>query len=310
MRFLHKGESKQHKKRAPIGQRPVFYFSTSVFLLWLLFFATIFYMMFFSVFFSIGEMRISGTVRIPEEVLLGFTERELSVKYFNIFPKRNFFLMQPRVLEERLFNEYPLLSSADVVRIFPNGAQITVTERKKIILWCYDENSQDVAETVSLGESCFLINEEGIAKDAKRAQFSENIEYVIFITDMSHKPVSIGDKVFDPHYGTFIIRLSDLFTEQLGIPLESRFTTVSRFANEVRAKTNGGWYVYFGTDVPLELSLDALKLLFAKELPPEKRAKLAYIDLRTENRVYYAFREEKNMENKDAVAPPVSEESN
>jgi hypothetical protein len=48
-------------------------------------------------------------------------------------------------------------------------------------------------------------------------------------------------------------------------------------------------------------------LLFAKELPKELRGKLAYVDLRTENRAYYAFRAEEKVENPETVSSPVSQ---
>ena len=66
---------------------------------------------------------------------------------------------------------------------------------------------------------------------------------------------------------------------------------VSRFADELRVKTKGGWQIYFGTRIPLEASLEALQLLFEKELPEERHGDLEYIDLRTENRVFYRYKE-------------------
>lgn len=293
--FLRRGLLQRRKKRTLGEQKKNHHWPVGVFLLWLLFFATLFYTAFFSVFFLIGEVRIIGTSAVSEATIQGFVEQQLNEKYFNLFPRRNFFLARPYTLEKVLLDEYPLLSSASVTRVFPDSMRISVTERNKIILWCSQEQ-------------CFLVDEEGMAQDGERALLPENISHAIFITDMSGKPAAIGEKVFDSGYGMFVVDLSEMFTEQLGIALAPRLTTVSRFANEVRVKTSEGWEVYFGTDVPLQSSLNALKLLFEKELPKELRAKLAYIDLRTENRAYYAFRTEENTENKDAVVSPVPEE--
>jgi cell division septal protein FtsQ len=302
MRFLRKGIPKRHERRVPIESKKRFHLPVGVFFLWFLFFAALFYIAFFSVFFLVSAPQIIGASEISEETLRGFVEKQLEGKYFNIFPKNNFFLMRPRTLETQLLEEFPLLFSANVTRAFPDGFRVTVTEREKIILWCSGEPARDD----SSGQ-CFLADEEGKAQDGERALLPENISHTIFITDMSGKAVTLGEKVFDPDYGKFVVQLNDSFQEQLEISLEPHFTTISRFANEVRAKTSEGWEVYFGTDVPLQSSLDALKLLFAKELPKELRSKLAYIDLRTENRVYYVFREGENMENKDVVASPVSQ---
>jgi cell division septal protein FtsQ len=293
--FLRRGLLQRRKRRTLVEQKKIHYWPAGVFLLWLLFVATLFYVAFFSVFFLIGEVRIIGASTVSEETIQRFVEQQLDEKYFNLFPRLNFFLARPYALEKILLDEYPLLSSANVTRVFPDGMHITVTERKKIILWCSQEQ-------------CFLVDESGIARDASRALLPENVSHTILITDMSGKPAVIGEKVFDSGYGMFVVELNEMFTEQLGIALAPRLTTVSRFANEVRVKTTEGWEVYFGTDVPLQSSLNALKLLFEKELPKELRTKLAYIDLRTENRVYYAFRTEENTENKDVVASPALEE--
>jgi hypothetical protein len=182
-----------------------------------------------------------------------------------------------------------------------------VTETKKIILWCSGGFVQN-APKQTLRTRIVFIDEEGKAQDSGRALLSENIPYVVFITDRSGTSAARGEKVFDPSYGAFVVRINEMFPEQLGIELEPQYATVSRFANEVRVRTSEGWEAYVSTEIPIDSSLNALKLLFEKELPQELRAKLAYIDLRVENRVYYAFREGEDAENPSDVSSPVPAE--
>lgn len=287
--FLRKGLPERWKYRT-VGKKEQWHIGRigTVFL-WVLFFGTLFYTVFFSTFFLVGEPRITGMGEVSEKVLREFVDSQLSIKYFHIFSRNNFFLVRPKELEEQLHLEYPLLASVSITRIFPKDLSIVVTERKKIILW----NSLDRS---------YLIDEDGRAHDSTRALLPENMQYVLSITDTSNKEVTLGEKVYDASYGTFVIQLSELFPEQLELRLEPRYTVTSRFAGEVRAKTNEGFEIYFGTDIPLESSFNVLKLLFEKELTEEKRLKLAYIDLRTENRAYYAYRV---GENPTSVSPPV-----
>ncbi|MDP3957595.1 MAG: FtsQ-type POTRA domain-containing protein [bacterium] len=294
MHFLRKGmpERKRHrtaerKEGRSIGWGTLF--------LWALFFGTLFYTAFFSAFFLIASPRITGMSEISEDTLRGFIDKELSIKYLRIFPRNNFFLVRSQNLEERLRVEYPLLASTSVTRVFPNSLSIEVTERKKIILW-YS------------GDECYLIDEEGVAHDSTQALLPENREYVLSITDMSNKQVALGEKVFDASYGAFVIQVNELFSAQLGLGLEPGYTTVSRFADELRVKTDEGWEAYFGTGIPIESSLSVLKLLIEKELPKEQRAKLAYIDLRAETRAYYAFREGEDVSAPAPVFPVLTEE--
>lgn len=302
-RFLRAGLSVRRKNRMIARHGSDVRVPAGVLFLWGLFFVTIFYVALFSVFFLIGTPQITGMSETPEASLRSSVETEITGKYLGIFPRRDFFLIRPKKLEEHLLSEYPLLASADVTRVFPDGMRIEVTERKKILLWCSGEFVQNGGDTVATDRTCHLIDEEGRAQESSRALLPENIPYVLFITDTSGKPVATGEKVFDPSYGVFVIQANESFPKQLGLAFEPRFTAVSRFANELRMKTNEGWEVYVSSEIPIESSLNALRLLFEKELPQEKRAKLAYIDLRAENRVYYAFREGENMEDSSDASP-------
>lgn len=306
VRFLRKRLATRHEGRAIAGQDKSSRIPSSVFVLWLLLAATLFYIAFFSLFFLVGTPRLAGMSEVSEEALSGSVETELAGTYLGIFPKRNFFLIRPHILEERLLSEYPLFASVSVTRVFPDSMRVEVREREKIVLWCSGEPSRNAFETIPPAAPCSLIDEEGRAKEVGRALSPENIPYVLFITDTSGKSAALGEKVFDPGYGAFVIRMNEMFLEQLGFALEPQYATVSRFANEVRAKTSEGWEVYVSSDIPIDSSLNALKLLFMKELPQEKRAKLAYIDLRVENRAYYAFREEEAAEHTENPSDPSS----
>lgn len=249
--------------------------------LWIIFCGTLFYLLFFSSFVLIEKVQISGMNAVSETALQGFVSDQLAGKYWGIFPKRAYFFVRPHILEERLRTTYPLLATISVQCLFPNKLSLLVTERKRIIIW----HSLD---------SSYLVDEDGVTHDSTQAVSPENTAFVITVTDTSDKPVTTGEKVFDAKYGAFVIGMNELFPERLGLTLEPRYTIVSRFAEELRARTDEGWEVYFDTSIPIETSLNTLKLLFEKELSPEKRSKLAYIDLRAENRAYYAFRDGTN----------------
>lgn len=259
-------------------------------LLWMIFCGTLVYIFFFSSFILIERVQIVGTNELSGETVERFAEDQLVGKYWKIFPKRGFVLVRLKDLETRLREEYPLLATVLVERIFPNSLRVSVTERKKIIIW------------KSLNVS-YLVDAEGITHDSTKAFSPENETYLLTLTDTSGKSVTAREKVFDPEYGTFLIDMSQAFPEQLGLGLETQYTIVSRFADELRAKTDEGWDVYFSTTIPVETSLGTLSLLFEKELSKEKRANLAYIDLRAENRAYYTFRDGTNI---TAVSPTPS----
>lgn len=291
LQFLRKGLPKRRKHRMVVAKEGR-HINVGTLFLWTLFFGTLFYTAFFSTFFLIGEPKIVGMNEVSEGTLRNFVDRMLREKYFGIFPRNNFFVVRPMDVEERLRSQYPLLASVSVVRSFPDKLAIAVTERKKIILW-------------KSGEQTYLVDEAGVARDSVQALLPENAPYVLSVTDMSNKEVAVGGKVFDASYGTFVIQMSQLFPQELGLELETGYTTISRFAGELRVKTTEGWEAYFGTDIPIASSLGVLKLLFEKELSKEQRSQLAYIDLRAENRAYYALREGAGVSDTVAVPVPV-----
>ena len=303
VRFLRKGSVPRREGRALAGKDKGSHIPASILLLWLLFFATLCYVAFFSLFFLVSVPQVTGMSQVSEKALVASIESRIAGKYLGIFPRRDFFLIRPHALAEHLAMEFPLLASVSVTRIFPDGLHVSVTERTKIILWCSAGSPQNTAEGAVVERNCFLIDEEGHTKDASRALLAENMPYALFITDTSGRAAALGETVFEPRYGMFVIRMNAAFREETGLALDTEFTTVSRFADEVRAKTSEGWDVYISSAIPLETSLSALKLLFEKELPRELRAKLSYIDLRAENRVYYAFRTEENVENPSDISP-------
>lgn len=256
--------------------------------LWMLFFGTLIYLFFFSSFVLIEKIQITGTNELSEQTIQKFVEDQLVGKYWKIFPKRSYSVVRLKDIETNLLVAYPLLATATVQRIFPNNLHVFVAERKKIIIW----NSLDAS---------YLVDEDGLTYDSSLALSPENAAYVLTLTDASGKPVVKGEKVFDPNYGVFLINMNEAFPKQLGLELEPHYTIVSRFADELRAKTKEGWEIYFSVNIPIETSLSTLSLLLEKELPVEKRSNLTYIDLRAENRAYYTFRDGTNGE----IIPPV-----
>ena len=254
-----------------------------VMLLWLCLGATTAYILFLSPYLLVEDSSISGAKHIPGERLEQFVTHELSGKYLGLVPRNNFFTLRTTQLESKLKQEYPLLKKATVTRVFPNTLRVELEECEKIVTWC------------SQG-TCFMLDDNGVITENPRAYSDENKKYVLSVTDASGQTVSAGQRLFDWNFSAFVISLEPLMSERLGLSVEDEFTTASRFSDELRVKTKDGWEIYLNTKIPLQKSLSTLALLFEKELSAEKRIQLKYVDLRTENRVYYAFQDGGQLE--------------
>lgn len=245
-----------------------------VIFLWMLFAGTASYALFFSDFLLVENLEADGTQEISREQAERFLRQEISGKHLGLVPRNNFFVIRPARLEVLLRERYPLARTVSVTRIFPHGLKAEFEERKRIVLWCS-------------GDPCYLLDEHGKTSESARALEDENSKHVLFVTDTSAQPLNLGQKIVDEDFPLFVVSVAPLLKEQLGLELENRYATASRFAHELRVKTSEGWEIYLSSDIPLQSSVDALSLFFEKELPAEKRASLKYVDLRTENRIYY-----------------------
>lgn len=269
------------------------YVGVGIVFLWFLLGATALYVFFFSPFLLIEQPGISGSQNIPEEKVRQFLDGRISGKYFGIVPRNSFFVVRPETLERLLMEEFPLLRSVTAIRTFPNDMRVELSERDKILLWCS-------------GDDCYVLAEDGTLRESSKVFASEeNLARTIRVTDLSAQPVAAGQRIAESDFMVFATSAEFAFRERLDIGLENAYSTASRFAGELRVRTGQGYEVYLNTTVPLEDSLDALALLFEKEVPEERRGKLRYVDLRTENRIYYAFQDGEQQE----VQPVAAEES-
>ncbi len=250
-----------------------------VLFLWLLFFGTVGYALIFSSYLALAEWRVQGLSLVEEARFRETVDQELSQKYLGFIPRGSFFLIQPVKLERLLKERYPLIQSVVAKRVFPDKLEITVEERERIILWCVASLCGHVLEDGSVVPITAAYEEEG------------NHLRTLYLRDESSEPLRFGGEIYDAPFMLLTTSLQSSLQEQFGIDTENEMMLASRFANELRVKTKEGWEIYFSTRTPLATSLQALRLLFEKELPRERFSELQYIDLRTENRVFYRYRD-------------------
>ena len=257
-----------------------------VWVLWVLFLGSMAYAVFFSPFHTLTDMTVYGNRDIPADRIEDRLREEWSRPITGFLPGDNFFLFRTGRMERDLLERFPKLETAEVRKTFPDGVEIVISERNRIPLFCSREK-------------CFLIDADGRARDAGNALLPENGPYLVRIEDASGQEVAEGDAVLDPSLPDTVLRLEREFREGLGFSLRSPIVMPSRVAREFRFRTETGWEIYVSPDILPEKTVGTLRLVLEKELPEERREKLRYIDLRTENRAFYAFeREEQEEEEK------------
>jgi hypothetical protein len=82
-------------------------------------------------------------------------------------------------------------------------------------------------------------------------------------------------------------------TEILG-----NYTTPAFISQDIRVTTSEGWRIFFNADISLSKEVDMLKVVLDEKVPNEKRSYLEYIDLRSDNKVFYKFKDDYQEEQK------------
>jgi len=272
---------KKEKEKRSVFFRMAFYFLLAAFA------GVITYIFIFSPFLQINHLGLKGVEELKYEKVSEELCCLLNGKYLGFILKNNFILISERKIKNHLMEKFKKISEVEVKKIFPDTAEVKITERKALLLWCS-------------GGPCYIIDERGRAysgADFESPEIKEN--NLIRLADASAKPVNVGEKVLDEDYINFILELAEEMKKEAPIGISGEYQTACRAAEDVRIKTAAGWDIYFSGQIAAEQSARTLKTFLEKEMKTEDREKLEYIDLRVENKVYYKFKnQEENEEEK------------
>lgn len=246
--------------------------------LWVLFFGEVIFVLFFANFFVISTYDIqkeNNGDSVKNEEIKKQIEDSITGKWYGLIPKNNLLLLQTHTKEQALLTRYPKLASVTITKQFPHTLKIEAREKLFQVLWCSKDD-------------CFLVNEEGAA-EAATIFFEHPDEQgtVIRIQDIGEEPVQLGQRVMENEERRFAETFSKDFALRTGLAIEGSLERPSRYAKELRVHTNKGFTLFFNTRLPVDESLNTLMLILENEIPEEEWNQVDYIDLRTENRIYY-----------------------
>lgn len=243
-----------------------------------LFLIVVIYAFVFSNFLEITDVEIKKDGIIPVEDINKIVEQEINGKYFNLVSKKNFAFFNAKQLSDKLKNDFRKIKVISIKRDFPNKVSIEIQERTLILSLC------------SRGD-CYFIDERGYAyekmnPDSNYINRNETIELI----DESGKEIVENQYVLLPSYIEFIVAIADELKENMNIEILKEYRTRSRISEELIVQTKKGWDIYFNAKVPIEKSIQTLKTLLNRHLLLRDLNELEYIDLRSENKVFYRMK--------------------
>lgn len=269
---------KNKGKISPFFSRLIFY------ILLLAFLGVCLYVIFFAQYLQVNKIVINGNAEIATSDLEAKIEKSQAGKFLGLIPKNNFLLIFPDSLERELSEQFRNIRTVSVQKKFPDSVRVDIEERKGLLVWCVREGD------------CFLLDEQGVAynqADFNSPEISQN--HLLKIFDKSEKSVALGENVLTGEYVKYAMGIKAALST-LGIEVTEEYTTPSRMAEEIDVKAAQNFELFFSTQYELDSAIATLGVILKKEIPAASREKLAYIDLRTRNKVFYKLNKDQDQQ--------------
>jgi len=240
------------------------------------FLIVILYSLFFSDFFQIKEVVVSGNKKVLKEEIIKVAENEfLKKKLF--FPAKNILLVNLGNIKENILDAFPQIADVKIKRKLPKTLSFNILERKGVAQFCRAFELFTKEESQTVYQKCFLLDEEGVV-------FEEIIKDNIFLPkivlskNQEKNELELGQEIIENQLLSGIL---DIFSQLKDLNIETKeFLIVSE--ERINVKTLDNWEIYFNPKEDLDWQLTKLKAVL-KNIPLEKRNDLEYIELRFGN---------------------------
>ena len=264
--------------------------------LWMLFVGAVGYQIFFSGALSVSRIEIDGANLLTEEEIDRFLREMMAGKYAGIIDRDNILFLSEQVLVERMSVISPLVRSIEIRKVFPGTLRVSLLERGHLTFWCS-------------GDRCFLIDEAGVIRESAEPFGEDRVQH-LFLRDESSKPAVPGDQVADPLFLDFVRGLPQALAEQSDIRMTDTIYLPSKYADELRVESESGLVLLLSSSVPLEKTLNTLRIVREKALSTDQSEKLVSVDLRVPSKAFYRLPDEPVAEvpDPDEDRPAQSEE--
>jgi cell division septal protein FtsQ len=264
---------RENKRRSSLFLQVLYYFLLVAFV------GVSAYALFFSQFLQITNVNVQGANELSSGDITQLVRDQLLGKYLKAIPKNNFILFSDRKAENVIKDQFKKVASVSIAKKFPDTLNVSIMERQSLLVWCSNE-------------ACFLIDESGIAyatADFNSPEVTEN--HLVKITDTGGKAVAIGDNVLGGDFLKYVSQVSSALKNETQIDITDEYSTPAAVSQEVGVATPGGMRLMFSMSYPLEEAVKNLKLFLTKQnFPQPLEDQLEYIDLRSENKIFYKLK--------------------
>jgi len=234
------------------------------------------YVFFFTGLLVIDNVEILGAKKIEQEEVMNLVEEFIprSILFWEV---TNIVLLPTQDIEQKLIEVFPEIRSVHVEKKFPHSITVTIQERRGVAIWCRDEEWQE----------CFALDADGIVFERRNPG-----EFLPLLNFVDPVQVRLGENIIEEelleHVLDFHGRVRRFLTfgdEEIRIVL---YNIVS--GTRVNVKTSEHWDIYINPKKNIEWQVEKLRAVFKKNIPPERRGELEYIDLRFGDQAFIKYR--------------------
>ena len=222
------------------------------------------YFLFFSSFFYIQSVTVSGTKNINQSDISGIIDSYRS-QGFLIIKNNNFWLFSKNRIRQLIGQKY-LVEKLEIKKIFPNKITVTITEKEPIANWLTND-------------LCFQLDATGYA-----IAYCEPGNKLI-IKDKLNQEQKIGQEVINKDDLKYIVDGNNKLMEIFG---NHKFAfSIEKAISQVDYIERGGLVIKMNIALNLDEQVARLQVLLNDNAFKTAIDRIQYIDLRFGSKVYY-----------------------
>jgi hypothetical protein len=229
------------------------------------------YLLFFSKFVDVRSVSINGAETIEQTDLNSAVSDWFSVKFLTVARRNNLLVLSSKKLVAYLSGKFPKLESVEVSKKLPHSIIVNIVERKPIGVWC-----------LALVGKCFYFDKNLVAY----APTSGSAGFLLAnIGDERNRDIVLGGEVAGDIWVKNLLLARDLLMKN-AVNVQALTIPAGSF-DEFNAVTSEGWKIMFSNQTDIARQISSLRIFLKDKIRPEQRAKLQYIDLRIDDRIYF-----------------------
>lgn len=235
-----------------------------------------FYFIFYSSYFSIKNIKISGLEKINESEIRDIINAQINSRRIFIFKQSNIFIFDENLIKNKIDGKYAL-NFLKVEKGLPGNLNFEIQEKTPIIIW-------------KTGDKYYSVDKDGIIireipeGESQNNEIDQPESKMAVVFDENNEDVTIKETVLTIEAVQAVVKSQNSLFGMTGLSI-SNFRTTKR-GETIKGLTNEGWETYFSATSDLNAQIEKLKS-FLGEKKPEDRQNLEYVDLRFPDRIYY-----------------------